>query len=305
MVQYWADLICSMAMYMLFLVPIIQWILWRIDRRWVAIPVALLLFAHGLPWVVFGYTLRAGQSLPLERWQVAFFATEGAPYLLRSSLIVTSLGAFTIWMVVSRFPGKNLRGEKVRPLPVGRVYMIMLIVLYVATIPVSHYKSLQYAVETDDLELARKRLEFNLAGLGPNNGKIHYFGSYGLIRSPLLPVAVENNSKRMVELLLKYGANVNPDAPGEGSKHEERVVFRNPLAVAIHGDNMDMLAFLIDKGADPTKGIVPAVIEAKPEALQYLIRRGADVKAARKELGAIERGQLLDEMLEELKLSPG
>ena len=305
MVQYWADLIRSMAGYMLLWVPIVQWGLWRIDKRWVAIPIALLLFVHAWPWIIFGYELRVGQSVPLERWQVAFFATEGAPYLLRSSLIATSLAAFIVWMIVSRFPGKNFRGEKVRPLPVGRVYVLMLIVVYVASIPLTHYKSLQYAVETDDLELARRRLAFNLAGLGPNNGKVHYFGSYGLIRSPLLPVAVENNSKKMVELLLKYGAEVNSEAPGEGSEHAERVVFRNPLAVAIQGDSMDMLGFLIDKGADPTVGVFPAVIEEKPEALRYLLERGADVEAARKELEAVEKGQLLHKMLEELKSPPG
>ena len=135
--------------------------------------------------------------------------------------------------MVSRFPGKNFRGEKVRPLPVGRVYVFMLIVVLTANMPFTRYKSLQYAVETDSLELARRRLEFNLAGVGPNDGMIHSFGSYGLIRSSLLPVAVENNSKKMVELLLKYGAEVNPEAPGEGSKHAERVVFRRGLGVRI------------------------------------------------------------------------
>jgi hypothetical protein len=58
--------------------------------------------------------------------------------------------------------------------------------------------------------MVEKRLNWNLEGVGPNNGLIVHLGTPGFELYPLLPVAVKNSDYDMVKLLVKHGADLNP-----------------------------------------------------------------------------------------------
>ena len=78
-------------------------------------------------------------------------------------------------------------------------------VLMAVTAYLYSYSTLGDAVTSGNLALAEKRLNWNLEGLGPNDGLIVKVGSLGLHRYPLLRMVVRNRDSDMRELLLKHG----------------------------------------------------------------------------------------------------
>jgi hypothetical protein len=209
-------------------------------------------------------------------------------------------------------------------LPVGIFYFALLVLLWGACVPLSGYKSLQYAVESGDEDLAARRLAFNLEGVGPDDGRIRELGGGRFTQSSLLPLAVEMNNKAMVKLLVEQGADLNPvgandlfgaeislsarqvllakpqEFSDEALKTLKRlnVIARNSVAAAIDDNNAEMLEYLLSLGANPTQGLFSAAVLDKPELFEYLLRRGANVEVAREELRTVGKDEALDSMIE-------
>lgn len=242
-------------------------------------------------------------------------------------MTITSFVGFLLWKIVSRFPGKNFRGKKVQPLPVGKFYLGLLALLWGVCVLLSGYKSLQYAVESGDEELAARRLAFNLEGVGPDDGRIREIGGGRFTQSSLLPLAVEMNNKAMVKLLVEYGAVLNPVGANDLfgaeislparqvllSKPQEfsdetlktltrlNVIARNSVAAAIDDNNGEMLEYLLSLGADPTQGLFSAAVLDKPELFEFLLRHGANVDVAREELKTLGKDVVLYKMIEKVE----
>lgn len=75
----------------------------------------------------------------------------------------------------------------------------------------------------------------------------------------------------MIRLLVDHGLDVNTTLP---------VIGRSSLLDnAVYRDDMAMLRYLLEKGADPTKGgaLSAAIVKGNPEMVHFLIKDGADV----------------------------
>ena len=103
------------------------------------------------------------------------------------------------------------------------------------------YNTLEDAVRMDDVALAKARLEFNLQGVDANTGYVESVSGSGYIGQPLLPLAIEQNSTEMVELLLQYGADIrNPEGRYGGVS----------LGGALQHADYAMVKLLSEKGMD-------------------------------------------------------
>ncbi|MBL7645435.1 MAG: hypothetical protein JNK74_04505 [Candidatus Hydrogenedentes bacterium] len=307
--------------------PLLQWLLWRIDKRWAALPIAGLTFVPAWSWLTLSFGYQSGNLLAKERWALADLVTGSHAWAAGTDMTIASFMGFLLWKIVSRFPGKNFRGETVQPLPVGKFFLALLVLLWGVCVLLSGYKSLQYAVESGDEELAARRLAFNLEGVGPADGRIREIGGGRFTQSSLLPLAVEMNNKAMVKLLVEYGADLNPVGandlfgaeisltarqvllakPQEYSDETLKtltrlnVISRNSVAAAIDDDNAGMLEYLLSLGANPTQGLFSAVVLDKPELFKYLVRHGANVDVVREELKSVGKDVVLYRMFEKVE----
>jgi len=95
-----------------------------------------------------------------------------------------------------------------------------------------------------------------------------------------LNIAVAANSQEMAALLLDHGANVETDTST-----------LTPLMFAASGGNVDMIRFLVKRGAKVNHGakegaqtaLLSAIYSGKPEAVQALVELKADVNAKTKD----------------------
>lgn len=125
-------------------------------------------------------------------------------------------------------------------------------------------RGLQNAIAADDLVAAEEELK---AGTNPNE---HLYVSH-LVR------AVQTRDPRMVELLLRYGANPEELSmpPDDGSA----------LTLAAAENDVPMMAFLLSRGVRQNDAALrgaleKAISECAPEAARDLVRRGAKLDAA-------------------------
>jgi hypothetical protein len=173
--------------------------------------------------------------------------------------------------------------------------------LLVATAYLYNYETLEDAVKSNDVDLTRRRLQFNLLGRGPNDGGSYKYSNPGVQSYPLLPIAVWHDNMELVDLLLVHGAELNPEDwdsstyDNDGWGEDGGDISRNILYYAVREERMPMLVHLLNKGADPSRGITAAVSYDRLEILAYLLRRGADrgiareaLKEQRKNLGVLE-----------------
>jgi ankyrin repeat protein len=160
-----------------------------------------------------------------------------------------------------------------------------------------YYIPLGYAVSTDDLALAEKRLNWNLEGLGPNNGLVLETGSSWLEPYPLLPVAVRNGNYDMVKLLLKHDAELNPKDWDEYMSLPSEMYVKNTIYFAVENHDVEMIDFLIDLGANPEQGIYPALLENDRELLGYFLEKGAGLEFA---MGVAKRMNYSQQRIDEV-----
>ena len=276
-------------------VPIVQLALWKIGFRWVVFPIVALLLLPGILFLLTGFYFTYGETGKLERWELAYALT--APnvaerYAGMFALFFVSLG---LWLSATRIAIRKLPGCKAKPPAVIKPFAVLLAVVLIGCVYLCNYTTLQAAVDAGNIDLARRRLQFNLSGSGANNGAIFHFGTLGLRRFPLLPMAVERGNKKMVALLIENGGELNNGFLGEGN-FLGRPLSHNVLYFAVMREDMEMLDFLLASGADPTQGIRPAVRSGNKKLLNYLIENGADVAAAQERIIPTRRKKFQEQL---------
>ncbi|MBL7644545.1 MAG: hypothetical protein JNK74_00005 [Candidatus Hydrogenedentes bacterium] len=264
------------------LIPLVQQLLtlpkWIVSK----IPIALLMYVPGLLVVFWSINDRVGDVRRLE----CVYLLTGPSVLayLPPVCLLTAVYVF-IFEVLRRLRVKNW-AESGEPRFTPGLYRplagILLILIVICTCA-ANYKSLEDAVAQNDLDLAARRLKFNLAGAGPNNGRIEDWGTAGVHTSPLLPLAVRNGSIEMARLLIQHGAELNPEPPQLGKRGWANPEW-NMLYYATINDDMRMLEFLVEQGGDPTRNITTAVKKKNIGHLAFLLNHGGDVEVVRHEL---------------------
>ncbi len=282
-------------------IPAIQQILLVLPlrRTW---PIALLMYVPGFLFVLWAIDDNARGGGRLE---IVYVLTSPSVFAELLSVLLLAAVYTLVFEVLRRLRVDDwTESEESRFTPgLYRPMACIAILLLAMCICSVNYKSLEDAVLRNDLELARSRLEFNLAGVGPNNGRIEDWGTAGIHTSPLLPVAVKNGSIQMVKILLQSGAEINP-SPNQSGINSGSNPEWNMMYYATINDDMPMLQFLVEQGADPTRNILPAVREKNVNHLEFLLSHGADVETVRNELRSQNLEGVLDEMLAHIAEQP-
>lgn len=131
------------------------------------------------------------------------------------------------------------------------------------------YKTLEDAVNEGNIELAERRLRFNLLGVDATDGQIVQMSSGPTMRCPLLPIAVEKGNIAMVRLLLDNGAM--PELK------DYRYGYSTIVNIAAIRGKPEVLDLLLDRGADPNRVLFAAAQANRVDSLQVLVQHGADV----------------------------
>jgi hypothetical protein len=280
------------------LIPVVQQIL--MVPKWIEskIPIALLMYVPGLLIVLWAINDRLGD---LRRLESIYLLTGPSVFVwLQPVCLVTAMYVF-VFEVLRRLRVKDW-AESGEPRftpglyrPIASFFLVLIVICACA----ANYTSLEDAVAQNNLDLARRRLKFNLAGAGPNNGRIEDWGTAGVHTSPLLPLAVINRSIEMASLLIQHGAELNPKQLQSGMRGEANPEW-NMLYYATVNDDMPMLRFLVEQGADPTRNITTAVSRKNTAHLAFLLKHGGDVEAVRHELKERNLEKALASMLEEI-----
>ena len=195
------------------LAPIIHWRIRRTKFRGVRTIIAGLAFTPGLCATALGIWIAISVDSSVTRWSLVYYLRgEGAPRCLAAISGITAiyLGAC---LLLECFPRRTIcdSGDgAVRIVRAWRSLVAVQLVLMAVTAYLYSYSTLGDAVTSGNLALAEKRLNWNLEGLGPNDGLIVKVGSLGLHRYPLLRMVVRNRDSDMRELLLKHGAEWKP-----------------------------------------------------------------------------------------------
>lgn len=271
-----------LAVMTLVLIPLLQSWLARLNFRGNHIAIAMLMFCPGLCVWLFLWRMVWG---PFDSvGSMMYFAIGDRMYFSLVAPAIVTILFFVIWWFLKRGLRAGRESGEVAPVPsiwkpcVGILGLILVISFYL-----SNYKTLEDAVKLNDVDLARRRLNFNLLGVGPNDGGLWLLSS-GLVHYPLLPIAVHHGNKEMVDLLLEHGADLSPegwdwasaDADTMEIGYDNGNIQHNTLYYAIFNNNQSMLKYLLDKGADPTQGVSLAVYREDTELLADLLRRGGD-----------------------------
>ncbi len=234
------------------------------------------------------------------RWKIVYLL-QGVGTLrclaIVSGITATYLG---VCLLLEYFPRRAVRGGEdgaVRVLGAWRSLVVIQMGLIAVSAYLYYYKPLGYAVSTDDLALAEKRLNWNIEGLGPNNGLIVRTSASGLELFPLLPVAVRNGSYDMVTLLLNRGAELNPTGWDDVVQLESGTYVKSALYFAVRNHDVGMMEFLLDLGVNPEQGIYPALLEDDRELLGYFLGKGASLEFA---MGVAKRMNYSQQRIDEV-----
>jgi hypothetical protein len=274
-----------LAVMIVVLIPLLQALLVHLNFRGNHIAIAVLMFFPGFCfrlWFMteasYLYGKRYGRS------ELLYSEIEFGAYLNFLLMCVVTIPFVIMWCLMRRIPRENLgpTGESLHLPSIWKPSCVILGFFLVLAVYLGNYKTLEDAVKLNDTELVRRRLEFNLLGVGPNNGGICQY-SGGLYYYPLLPIAVHYGNKEMVDLLLEHGADLSPEE-WYGAAWDDTLkigkdngnIEHNPLFYAIFNNNHSMLKYLLDKGADPTQGVSLAVCRKDTEILADLLKRGGD-----------------------------
>ena len=137
-------------------------------------------------------------------------------------------------------------------------------------VPLSFHTALSYAVEKEDIGVAKLLLE---ARANPE-AKIHFYEEY---YESVLQVACANRDREMIELLLDFGADIN-------RKYRDTPL--NTAIFAIHEESdLGYIDLLLERKADVNNtGICPPLLGAcmimsiyTPKLVKKLLEAGADV----------------------------
>ena len=220
----------------------------------------------------------------MARWKLVYFLQGiGA---LRCLLVVSGVTAtyFGVCLLWEHFYRRTGSDDKVRAIPVvdaWRPLVAIQLALMGTAAYLYTYTTLGDAVSSDNLALAEKRLNWNLEGLGPNNGLIVKLGSQGVELFPLFPEAVKNGNYDLVKLLVKHGADLNPKDWDYGYWSMDRGTYvRNLLYFPVIGHDLRMIDFLIDLGVNPEQGIYPALMKNDRKLLGYFLEKGVSLEFA-------------------------
>ena len=114
------------------------------------------------------------------------------------------------------------------------------------------------AIKNDQVDIAHYLIE---KGANINTGK------------PETPLnsAIKRKNIAMAKFLIEKGANVLPPASSRGKHHE----FENPLKLASSNCLEEIVALLVEKGADVNEGVRPAIAKSNFKIAKYLIQKGA------------------------------
>lgn len=295
-------LMLTVLMAGLFVAPIVHLAV-RGMRFWgVRTIIAGLVFAPGLcvtAWLVWFNVTEYVEFYRAPRWALVYFlqGRSALRYLMAISAITTIY--FAICLLLEYFPWREVRNGKkgaVRVIEAWRPLVIIQLALMAVAAYVYSYTTLGTAVTNDNLALAERRLNWNLEGLGPNDGLIIWQGTPGLVRFPLLPEAVKNHNYDMVELLVKHGAELNP-ADWDEDLNISRLYVKNPLYFAVKNKDVEMVDFLVDLGVNPEHGIAIALQERDRELLTLFLEKGASVEFA---LGVADKKGYDQQVIDEL-----
>lgn len=275
------------AVMVVVLIPLLQALLVHLNFRGNRIAIALLMFLPGFCfrlWLMIELSDMNGKRY--GRSELLYSEIEFGAYWNFLLMCVVTVPFVIMWCLMRRIPRETL-GPTGESLPVPSIWKPCCVILglfLALAVYLSNYKTLEDAVKLNDVDLARRRLEFNLLGVGPKNGGICQY-SGGLYYYPLLPIAVHYGNKKMVDLLLEHGADLSPeewrgaawDADTMEIGYDNGNIEHNTLYYAILNNNQSMLNYLLDKGADPTQGVSLAVYREDAELLADLLRRGGDL----------------------------
>ena len=286
------------------LAPIIHWAVRRTKFWGVHMIIAGLVFAPGLcitAWLVWFFAMDIGG---FDRWRLIYLL-EGVGSLIflavTTGLTVIYLGVWGLLEYVSREAEGEQGGKVIGVVRAWPSLLITQLLLTAIAVYLHSYTFLGRAVSNDNFTLAEKRLNWNLEGLGPNNGLIVRTAASELELFPLLPVAVRNGNYDMVQLLLKHGAELNPKDWDKRRLLESGYYVTNTLYFAVKNQDVEMIDYLIDLGVNPEQGIHPALLELNRDLLRYFLDRGVSLEFA---LGvAVDMGwtqQKIDEFFPEL-----
>ena len=267
-----------------FVAPIVHWRIRRTKFWGVRTTIAALVFAPGLCATALTVWFHIAINLDtwVNRWQLVYYLQgEGALICLEKISKITAiyLGVCLLLEYFLRRAVGDGERDVARVIEAWRSLVAMQLALMAVTAYLYTYNTLEYAVTSDNLALAEKRLNWNLEGLGPNYGLVVDFREPKLY--PLLPVAVKNGNYDMVTLLVKHGADLNPKGWGEYTRLESGTYVKSALYFAVRSHDSEMIAFLIDLGVNPEQGIYPALMERDQELLSYFLDNGADLGLAR------------------------
>lgn len=241
-----------------------------VPGRWASCVSAIVVFAVGLVGTLVAMVFMAALDGPLSRlsfWQnaIGYLAFD---YL--GVFWIFSLAALMIWLAGEACLRRLCPRRPNLPFPRRFVLGFGLVALLLSSAAAAYlatYTTLEDAVRTGDVELARKRLHFNLLGVGVRDGDtMRYSG--GVNTEPLLPLAVSLDDVKMAAFLLKHGADVN-QAPSSLSEFAQ--------SWGTRGAGLEMVKLLADAGMDPSILRRPAArllseldAEADPETVEFL-----------------------------------
>lgn len=131
---------------------------------------------------------------------------------------------------------------------------------------------LQYGADTDARTLVRSQY---VKTEKPQDSHPAYKSWVELGGNSALMFAARSGDLRSAQLLVNAGSDINAISAFGTS----------PAVMAVHGGNAELLAFLLDSGADPDaadSGHTPlhaAILRGNPEAVKVLLDHGADIEA--------------------------
>ncbi|MCC6487642.1 MAG: ankyrin repeat domain-containing protein [Candidatus Hydrogenedentes bacterium] len=253
-----------------FWAPVAQWVLQsRNTRRSIALAAFLIFFPSATyAFTVFEFSLSVS---PFFSWfEFWVRATSGGTI---SFFVVfwffTGIGLI-LWVFnayLARRGGVVLAPRATQRL--ARFSAALFVLMLLVTYYLETYKTLEDAVNEGNIELAERRLQFNLLGVDVDNGLIARVSSGPAMRWSLLPNAIKNDDIAMVLLLLDSGAKPEVKDFQHG--------YRTSVDLAAAQGEPEVLDLLLDRGADPNRALFGAARANRADSLQILVQHGADI----------------------------